>query len=49
MFVDTNVLVAARRANIVATMLAHGEHRLLTFNTKDFRRYGQRVQMVALR
>ena len=36
-------------ANIVATMLAHGEHRLLTFNTKDFRQYGQRVQMVALR
>ena len=25
-------------ANIVATMLARGEHRLLTFNTADFRR-----------
>ena len=27
-------------ANIVATMLAHGERKLLTFNTTDFRRYG---------
>ena len=27
-------------ANIVATMLARGERRLLTFNTADFRRYG---------
>ena len=35
-------------ANIVATMLAHGEHQLLTFNAKDFRRFGQRVQLVAL-
>ena len=26
-------------ANIVATMLAHGERRLLTFNIRDFRRY----------
>ena len=30
-------------ANIVATMLAHGERRLLTFNTADFRRYGDRM------
>ena len=35
-------------ANIVATMLAHGERRLATFNVKDFRRYGQRVQLVPI-
>ena len=35
-------------ANIVATMLTRGERRLATFNPKDFRRYGQRVQLVAL-
>ena len=34
-------------ANIVATMLAHGERRLLTFNTSDFRRYGERIELVA--
>ena len=33
-------------ANIVATMLAHGERRLLTFNTGDFRRYGDHVELV---
>ena len=33
-------------ANIVATMLAHGEHRLLTFNVADFRRYGDRIELV---
>ena len=33
-------------ANIVATMLAHGEHRLLTFNVSDFRRYGDRIELV---
>jgi predicted nucleic acid-binding protein len=33
-------------ANIVATMLAHGETRLLTFNGADFRRYLDRIQMV---
>lgn len=33
-------------ANIVATMLAHGERRLLTFNTADFRRYGDRIEVV---
>lgn len=32
-------------ANIVATMLAHGEKRLLTFNTGDFRRFGERIQL----
>ena len=34
-------------ANIVATMLAHGEHRLLTFNISDFRRYGDRIELVS--
>ena len=34
-------------ANIVATMLAHGERRLLTFNTADFRRYGDRIALVS--
>lgn len=33
-------------ANIVATMLAHGERRLLTFNVADFRRYGHRIELV---
>ena len=33
-------------ANIAATMLAHGEHRLLTFNAADFRRYGDRIELV---
>ena len=32
-------------ANIVATMLAHGERRLLTFNVVDFRRYGDRIEL----
>ena len=33
-------------ANIAATMLAHGERRLLTFNAKDFRRFGERIELV---
>ena len=33
-------------ANIVATMLAHGERRLFTFNTGDFRRYSNRIELV---
>ncbi len=33
-------------ANVVATMLAHGETRLLTFNDSDFRRYGDRIELV---
>ena len=33
-------------ANIVATMLAYGESRLMTFNTADFRRYGGRIELV---
>ena len=33
-------------ANIVATMLAHGETRLLTFNAADFRRFGALIEVV---
>ena len=55
----TNMLVALFRefpvagkqihdANIAATMLAHGERRLLTFNTKDFRRFGERIELVTI-
>jgi predicted nucleic acid-binding protein len=33
-------------ANIVATMLAHGETRLLTFNDADFRRFGSFIDVV---
>ena len=33
-------------ANIVATMLAYGERSLLTFNTADFRRFGERIDLV---
>ena len=32
--------------NIVATMLAHGERRLLTFNVSDFRRFGDLIELV---
>jgi predicted nucleic acid-binding protein len=35
-------------ANIVATMMAHDEHRLLTFNTGDFRRFAALVELVKL-
>ena len=45
------VPVAGRQihdANIVATMLTHGERRLLTFNGRDFRRYGDRIELFAL-
>jgi predicted nucleic acid-binding protein len=34
-------------ANIVATMLAHDEHRLLTFNTADFRRFARLIELVS--
>ena len=34
-------------ANIVATMLAYGERRLLTFSAADFRRYGNRIELVS--
>ena len=43
------VLVGGRQihdANIVATMLAHGERRLLTLNSADFRRFGDRIELV---
>ena len=33
-------------ANIVATMLAHGERQLLTFNSGDFRCYGERIDLI---
>jgi hypothetical protein len=33
-------------ANIVATMLAHGEHRLLTFNGVDFQRFTPLIEVV---
>ena len=34
-------------ANMVATMLAYGERRLLTLNAADFRRYEDRIELVA--
>lgn len=43
------VLLAGKQvhdANIVATMLAHDERRLLTFNASDFRRYGERIELI---
>ena len=43
------VPVAGRRihdANIVATTLAHGERRLLTFNTSDFSGHGDRIELI---
>ena len=45
------VAVAGRQihdANIAATMLAHGERRLLTFNARDFRRYGERIEVIGV-
>ena len=33
-------------ANIVATMIASGERRLLTFNPRDFRRYDGLIELV---
>ena len=33
-------------ANIVATMLAYGERRLLTFNGSDFRRFAELIEIV---
>ena len=35
-------------ANIAATMLAHGERRLLTLNVEDFRRYGEWLELLDL-
>jgi predicted nucleic acid-binding protein len=34
-------------ANIVATMLAHGETQLLTFNVTDFQRFASVIEIVA--
>ena len=33
-------------ANIVATMLAYGERRLLTFNIRDFRRFAAHIEIL---
>jgi predicted nucleic acid-binding protein len=33
-------------ANVVATMMAHGERRLLTFNETDFRRFTVLIEVV---
>lgn len=33
-------------ANIVATMLAYGESRLLTFNDADFRRFAAEIEVI---
>lgn len=35
-------------ANVAATMLAHGERRLPTVNARVFRRYGDRLKLVAV-
>ena len=35
-------------ANIVATMLAHDERRLLTLNTSHFRRYSDRIELASV-
>ena len=43
------VAVAGRQvhdANIVATMLAHGEARLLSANRSDFQRFGSLIEVV---
>ena len=45
------VPVAGRQihdANIAATMLTHGERRLLTFNPADFRRFGERIELIGM-
>lgn len=34
-------------ANIIATMLAHGERRLLTFNAADFQRFAELIEVIA--
>ena len=45
------VPVAGRQihdVNITATMLAHGERRLLTLNVRDFRRFGTRIELIGI-
>ena len=47
--VDTSFAFGGKQvhdANIVATMIAHGETRLLTFNESDFRRFGSLIEVV---
>jgi predicted nucleic acid-binding protein len=34
-------------ANVVATMMAHGESRLLTFNLGDFERFSDLIEVIA--
>jgi predicted nucleic acid-binding protein len=34
-------------ANVVATMLAHGQRRLLTFNVSDFRRFDAVIELLS--
>ena len=34
--------------NLVATMLAYGTSRLLTFNTADFRRFDKLIEVVTV-
>ena len=44
-----DVLIGASQihdANTAATMVAHGEERLVTFHRNDFRRYGDRIVLV---
>lgn len=44
-----SIAVAGRQvhdANIVATMLVHGERRLLTANRGDFQRYEPRIEVI---
>lgn len=44
-----NVHLAGKQvhdANIAATMLAYGERRLLTLNARDFKRFGDRLELV---
>jgi len=35
-------------ANIVATMLTHGERKLMTFDSRHFKRYGKRIALVGI-
>jgi predicted nucleic acid-binding protein len=50
-YLISTVAVAGKQvhdANIVATMLSHGVHHLLTHNTADFVRFGQLMTIVPL-
>jgi hypothetical protein len=37
-----------RHGRVVATMLAHGEYRLLTVNVGDFQRFEPQIEIVGL-